>query len=220
MTKRKITHLYDGLEVKREVNVHVKSNEGFEKTYIDDELALINFHELAEILQKRIEDYTHRKKRLVENIDDYSNYVDNVEMFDDRYIDGFTSEKETSDSYLIKYHQYYKIKDFFEAKEIIFFEDISYIVSFNRIMYKNFEYSIPKIFNFFNDKISRKNSIPEYKQEERIIPVPLPETKHNKIPINGSTQLIGYIFSELISKGYIILEKRNGNINTPFYNVL
>lgn len=133
-------YMYDHIEIRKE-------DETF-WGYIS-----INFHEFAEILQKRIEDYIERKKILIENINDYSHYVDNVEMFDNRYIDGDISEKETSDPYQIRYYQYYKIKDFFEVKEIVSSEGIRYIISFNEIKYKNFKYSIPKIFKFFYDKI-------------------------------------------------------------------
>lgn len=195
-------YMYDYIEIRKE-------DETFFWGYIS-----INFHEFARILQKRIEDYIDRKKILIENIDDYSNYVDNIKIFDNQYIDGNISKKETPDPYLIKYYQYYKIKDFFEVKEIVSFEDICYIISFNEIKYKNFKYSIPKIFNFFKDKIYEKNLRPEHKKEEHIIPAPLPETKNNKIRIHGSTQLFGYIFSELINKGYIIApEKKRGDVN-------
>ncbi|WP_143756558.1 hypothetical protein [Chryseobacterium sp. RU37D] len=214
--------MYDYIDIRKKIIKKVFMTT-FQETKVRERSVLenyerfsINFHEFAEILQKRIEDYIDRKKILIEDIDDYSHYVDNVEMFEDPYIAADIFKKETPDPYLIEYYQYYNIKDFFEVKEIVSSEGIRYIISFNEITYKNFEYSIPKIFKFLKDKIYKKSLKPKDKKEEHIIPAipaPLPEPKNNKIRIHGSTQLFGYIFSELIRKGYIAPEKKQGNVN-------
>ncbi|AQX09189.1 hypothetical protein [Elizabethkingia ursingii] len=39
------------------------------------------------------------------------------------------------------------------------------------------------------------------------------ETNSSKIKVRGSLQSLGYVFSELIEKGYIVPPRRNGNIN-------
>ena len=41
----------------------------------------------------------------------------------------------------------------------------------------------------------------------------LKETDSTKIKVKGSLQSLGYVFSELIEKGYIVPPRRNGNIN-------
>ncbi|MDR7832300.1 hypothetical protein RIU52_09510 [Riemerella anatipestifer] len=116
--------------------------------------------------------------------------------------------------------------------------DIIYI---NDTKYNNFKLSIPKIYKFISDRKKEINGVqttdevtPTAEEQHttgEIIPLKgkppydlsddfkdEPTTQegskgYEKIKVKGSLQSIGYIFSELIDKGWIIPPKRNGKIN-------
>lgn len=88
-----------------------------------------------------------------------------------------------------KRHKYLKV--FFS------FDNFSEKLIFDDSKYRNFKYSVSKIFDYLIKNTPKQEIFHPY-----------------KIKLKGSLQSIGFIFSELIDKGYIEAPKRNGNNNT------
>ncbi|AIH01283.1 hypothetical protein [Riemerella anatipestifer] len=89
--------------------------------------------------------------------------------------------------------------------------DIIYI---NDTKYNNFKLSVPKIYKFISDRRKEINGV---QTTDEVTSTAEEQHKtgeeHEKITINGSIQLIGYIFTELIEKGYIEPKRKSGKTN-------
>lgn len=81
---------------------------------------------------------------------------------------------------------------------------------FDEIKYTNFKLSIPKIYNFIQEKLNLKiEKETQTPPPDEVESITLPENT-DKIQINGNYQLLAFLFRELIEKGYINAPTRNG----------
>ncbi|AGC40764.1 hypothetical protein [Riemerella anatipestifer] len=85
---------------------------------------------------------------------------------------------------------------------------------FNDTKFKNFQYAKGKIYKFISDRRKEINGV---QTTDEVTSTAEEQHKtgeeHEKITINGSIQLIGYIFTELIEKGYIEPKRKSGKTN-------
>ncbi|MBT0553495.1 hypothetical protein [Riemerella anatipestifer] len=123
----------------------------------------------------------------------------------------YTPYKESSEVFAV---YTYKLEDIVEAVSFIRFNQYDNEILFDNTKYNNFKLSIPKIYKFISD---RKKEINGVQTTDEVTPTAEEQhtttEEHEKITINGSIQLIGYIFTELIEKGYIEPKRKSGKTN-------
>lgn len=146
-----------------------------------------------------------------------------LKMFDDVGYNGFIIELAEGNgdkyvsNYLLTTSVIRELNLFYKSDGLFLFG----IIQLDEIKYQNFKLSIPKIFHFIQEKL---NQITPPTKTQEVTPTPI-ETQEvtekptrtdevaNKIPINGNYQMLCFLFSELIDKGYITAPMYNGKIS-------
>ena len=124
-------------------------------------------------------------------------------------------DKHTSD-YLITARVIKELDLYYKFNELVFCG----IIQPDEVKYQNFKLSIPKFFHFIQEKLN-PTTPPTKTQEVKTLPPTQEVTEKptrtdevaNKIPINGNYQMLCFLFSELINKGYITAPMYNGKIS-------
>lgn len=128
----------------------------------------------------------------------------------------YTPYKESSEIYA---RYTYKLEDIVEVVSFIRLNHYDYEILFDNIKYNNFKLSVPKIYKFISDRRKEINGVQTTDEvtptadNKEYKPKADEATECEKITINGSIQLIGYIFTELIEKGYIEPKRKSGKTN-------
>lgn len=97
-------------------------------------------------------------------------------------------------------------------KEFFTFDNFRENLDFDSKKFTNFKFATKKILEFVNKKSQLVTS--KIKFEKVLIEDKNIFSTAQKIKIKGSLQSIGFLFSELIEKGFIEAPKRNGKDNT------
>ncbi|MHA3045881.1 hypothetical protein JSO59_000720 [Riemerella anatipestifer] len=200
----------------------------------------LSFIQIFEVINKRCgnTDFPDGISFVNKQVNGYSK-MDLLQHISDCIVD---TEKRYSpnginDNYIIPYDLDILFEDYIELIEI----KTPMGLTINKTKYNNFKLSVPKIYKFISDRRKEINGVqttdevtPTAEEQHttgEIIPLKgkppydlsddfkdQPTTQegskgYEKIKVKGSLQSIGYIFSELIDKGWIIPPKRNGKIN-------
>ncbi|ADZ13160.1 hypothetical protein RIA_2125 [Riemerella anatipestifer RA-GD] len=107
----------------------------------------------------------------------------------------------------------------FIYKDFKTIDDAILKLKIDNIRYNNFKLSVPKIYKFISDRRKEINGVQTTDEvtptadNKEYKPKADEATECEKITINGSIQLLGYIFTELIEKGYIEPKRKSGKTN-------